>query len=301
MKEAGKILAYAAAVVIAGCLLAPPLWWGAQALVDAGLAPFLAPFPFPKYVNRGVLIAAVLLLVPFLRWVGVTSPAALGVAPNRRRWQHLGAGVGIGLAGLLVVASVLMAVGMFRWRKHIHVGPIAAVVAGAWVVAILEEVFFRGALLGVVRRRLSWPKALTFVSLLFAALHFIKSPKRYPDVADVGWLTGFRVAPELLWQWSEPRLVVGGFTTLVLVGAILGYSVVKTRSLYFAVGLHAGWVMALRGFDYLTTRQAEASMWFGKDLVTGLAPVLMLLVTFAVVVLILRRLPAAPDTRELPS
>jgi hypothetical protein len=45
----------------------------------------------------------------------------------------------------------------------------------------------------------------------------------------------------------------------------------------------------------------KVSIWFGRDLVTGLAPVLMLVVTFVVLVFVLRRLGAARSAQEASS
>jgi uncharacterized protein len=290
LRQAAKIVAYAAAVVILGCALAPLLWWGGRALVDSGSAPFLAEFAFPKYFNRAVLVSALLLAWPLLRWLGVRSWRELGLDPNPRRFVHLGTGWGIAVTGLMLVALLLLAIGKFKLRKHWHMDTIVSRTISAWVVAVIEESFFRGALLGVLRRHLPWPKALAFVSVFFGCLHFVRPPKHFAPMGEITVWSGFELLPQLLWQWGNPRLVVGGLLTLILVGAILGYSVIKTRSLYFAVGLHAGWVMALKIFDHLAKRKMKVSFWFGRDLVTGLGPVLMLGLTFAVVALVLRRL-----------
>ncbi len=292
MREAGKILAYFAAVVVGGCLLAPPLFWAGRALADAGIAPFLGQFEFPRYFNRAVLIVALGLLWPLLAWLGVRRFEDLDLDRNPQRFRHLGVGLGIALGGLTLVAILLIAIGRFKLRKKWGLEPIGMRVFSAFVVAIIEETFFRGALLGVLRRHLSWQKALAFNSVFFAAVHFIRPPKQFPPILEVEWTSGFTLVPDLLWQFGNPRLLVGGLVTLVLVGVILGYSVIRTRSLYLAIGLHAGWVMGLRTFDYLTRRKLKSSMWFGKDLMTGLGPVLMLTVTFVIVALVVRRMTA---------
>ena len=82
-----------------------------------------------------------------------------------------------------------------------------------------------------------------------------------------------------------------GLVYLVLVGWILGYTVVRTRSLYMAIGLHAGWVFALRSFSGLTRRNAEPSLWFGAELQTGLASLLLLAATLAALMWLLRIKP----------
>ena len=96
---------------------------------------------------------------------------------------------------------------------------------------------------------------------------------------QVDWYSGFELLPKSFWQFREPELFFGGFLTLCLVGWVLGYTVIKTRSLFMALGLHAGWVFALRSFQFVTRKAGENSIWFGQNLLTGLAPILLLVAT----------------------
>ena len=85
-----KILAYTAAVIVVGCLLAPPLYWAGHAVAAAGIAPELGRFGFAKFFNRAVLVAAVVLAWPLLRWLGIRQMADAGLAPNPARCRHPG-------------------------------------------------------------------------------------------------------------------------------------------------------------------------------------------------------------------
>ncbi len=287
MKEAAKILLYTAAVLVAGCLLAPPLYWAGRALVTT--IPALEGHGFSRYWNRAVLVCALALAFPFLRSLGIGRWQDLQLEPNPRRWRDLGVGVLVGVVGLWLVAAVKIAVGRAKLRGHPRWDDVATGFVTAVIVAIVEEAFFRGALFGVLRRQLSWPRALAFLSVVFAALHFLKLPKKHPEMTDVDWLAGFRLFPQMLYQFGKPELVVGGFVTLVLVGWVLGYAVVRTRSLYLSIGLHGGWVFALKSFEALAKKKGHSSAWFGKNLLTGFGPVLLLIVTLAVMTLLLAR------------
>ena len=85
-------------------------------------------------------------------------------------------------------------------------------------VALLEEALFRGALQGVVRRTATDGAALVFVAALFAAVHFLKPPENAVAPHEVAWWSGFALVPQAFWQFGEPKLLLGGFTTLFLVG-----------------------------------------------------------------------------------
>ena len=287
MKIVVKILLYTVAVFVVGCLLAPPFYWLGRWAVDADLLPQIEGFGFQKYFNRAILVIALISVWPFLRWIGVRRWTDLGLEPNPHRFKDLAWGIGVGLVGLWIVAllSILTDAAWLRtseWHK------LLAILATAVTVPILEEALFRGALFGLLRRNLSWPTALGFLSFFFAVIHFLKKPHGAPRITDVHWYSGFEHLPRIFWQFGEPQLVIGGWVSLFLVGWILGYTVVRTRSLYWAMGLHGGWIFALQSFSRFSDRRGT-SIWFGNDIKTGLAPVLLLLCTLAVVHFLLRQ------------
>ena len=95
--------------------------------------------------------------------------------------------------------------------------------------------------------------------------------------------------PGHLWQFGEPTLLIGSLPTYFLVGATLAYTVVQTNSLAFAIGLHAGWVFALRGFGFLSRRVGEPTVWLGRDLISGIIPALLVGLTWLILVQMFRR------------
>ena len=43
---------------------------------------------------------------------------------------------------------------------------------------------------------------------------------------------------------------------------ILALAYQRTGTLYFSIGLHAGWIFWLKSYGFLTNSQAEAGTWF---------------------------------------
>jgi len=298
MRVLFKILVFTAVTLVLGCLLAPPLYWLGHAVAAAGYFPDLAEFEFHRYFNRAVLVAAFIMVWPLLRVLGIRRWADLGLTPNPARWRHLGAGFAMSTMGLAVVGALMVVAGRAFWRSRMALDALPGAMLSAVTVGLLEESFFRGALLGALRRTFRWPRALGVLSLVFASLHFLKPPPGF-RIDDVTWTSGFVLFPRLFWQYADPRLLVGGLLTILLVGLVLGYAVIRTRSLYLSLGLHIGWVFSLKGFGQLARVRGTPTLWLGSDLLTGLAPVLLVAATWAAVAYLYRD-RGDPTPRAVP-
>lgn len=294
LKPIAKILAYVGVVVCGGALLAPPLYWLGQWVVRADVLPALRPFGFEKYFNRAILLWALAGLWPFMRALGLRRWGDLRLQPNPRRWRHLLGGALLAVGGFALVAAALLGTHHLEVRGSPTAVDVGAALLTAGFVAVVEETLFRGALLGVLRRSLPWVHALFFLSVFFAVLHFIKPDPAHQRITDVGWGSGFALLPHVFWQFGEPRLVLGTLVTLVAMGWTLGYTVVRTGSLYLAIGMHAGWVFGLKVLASCTNRLGSPSIWVGDDLRSGLVPTSLMLVTFATVFFLLRDRSTVP-------
>ena len=86
-------------------------------------------------------------------------------------------------------------------------------------------------------------------------------------------------------------LVAAAFTTLFLIAWVLADARLRTRSLWLPVGLHAGWICGNALFNRLAHRQNIAMPWIGKNLLVGLVPLAVCLITWGLLALLLRRQP----------
>lgn len=289
VKTVLKIVVGATLILVLAALLAPPVYWLGRALVTHGIVPALASVKFHSYFNRTALILGLAGLWPLLRWLGVRHIADLQLSANPRRFADIGLGFIIGAGGFTLVLALLAMGGYVRLRATLPWGDAWMFFLTALVVPLIEEPFFRGALFGSLRRAMPWPWALAFLSFFFAILHFLGPRPGGPKVSGEQWTAGFRLVGQLFWQFAEPQRVAWGWVTLFLVGWALGYTVVKTRSLYLALGLHSGWVLAMRFYDEFMRRPIKTTSWIGKDVRMGVAPVLLLAATVLLLILILGR------------
>jgi uncharacterized protein len=291
----GKIVLYFIAVFALGAVLAPPLFWTAGKLRPVaeergwisyelkaggtreaeGWAAFLAP-DFAKISNRAVLLAAVVLLWPLFRSLRIRSLAELGIENNPHRWRDFAAGWGIAVAVMAVLGVVLLKLGVYKMKDDPPWGDLIGIAATGITVGLLEEWMFRAAILGSFRRSLGTWSSLACVSALFSILHFLKPPDTAISPEQVGWLSGFALFPHRFANFSQPLLLLGGFTTLFAFGWVCGWAVIRTRGLALAIGFHAGMVLGKFGFNRLTTRpknMRDLLPWIGTDMTVGLVGV----------------------------
>jgi membrane protease YdiL (CAAX protease family) len=162
-------------------------------------------------------------------------------------------------------------------------------------VAFIEESLFRGAFLGVFLRTMGKWRAVFVMSAIFSVLHFIKPTEIEIAPADVHWYSGFALLPATFSQFSQPAMIGAMFTTLFAVGWVLGYTTIKTRSLWMAIGLHAGWIICVQGFGKFAKLSKNQLPWIGTELRIGIAPLLAVVATGLVCWFFLRREPKRLD------
>ncbi len=261
MRPLRAALIYVAAVLVCGALVAPWAYHFAQA--SAENLPGLAQQPFHRFVNRAILVAALVGLWPFLRAVGLNSGAALGLTGQPHQLRRLTVGLLVGVGTVVLVAGCVFVAGARRLDPALA-GPgwlpkLVGIVGTAAVVGTLEEVLFRGALFGALRKVWHWTFALGISSVLFAVAHFIQSARW---VGSVGWASGFIVLGRMFEGFCCWHRVMPAFVNLVLVGVALGVAYHRTGSLHFSIGLHAGWIFALKLYGWLTAPTAQPATWW---------------------------------------
>ncbi|MFL5538198.1 MAG: type II CAAX prenyl endopeptidase Rce1 family protein, partial [Longimicrobiaceae bacterium] len=152
------------AVFAGGALLAPWLHDALQALAPGTK---LARTPFARVVNRALLLMALLGTPFYVRASGIRRWADVGVDPRRLRWWRVAAGFALGFFSLAAVCGVALAAGARTLSPRTPgqlAGQFAGALATALFVAVIEELLFRGAIFGGLRRAMPWMAALVLSS-----------------------------------------------------------------------------------------------------------------------------------------
>jgi membrane protease YdiL (CAAX protease family) len=282
---------YLIVMFLGGALLAPWLYRLAQTVAPS--FPHLAQTPFHRFMDRAFLILALAGLWPLLRAFGATSGREIGLVPPNGQWGKFSGGLLLGFVTMAVVAGTAIGCGdrtlAQNLTAHKIVGTFFNAMAAAAVVAVLEEILFRGGILGGLRRIFYWPLALAASSLIYALVHFLQ---RAELTGAVAWNSGLVLLPQMLRGLVDFYALVPGFFTLTLAGLLLGLAYLRTGNLYFSIGLHAGWVFWLKTYGAFTADTRHAAGWFcgsGK-LIDGWLAFLVLAVALA----LFRFLPLTP-------
>ena len=83
-------------------------------------------------------------------------------------------------------------------------------------------------------------------------------------------------------QLGDPYFLAAEFAVLFAIGLVLGWVRMKTASLWLAIGLHAGWVFAIKTLNPLMVRDfpPEKHMpWLGDTMRVGAVSCIAVLLT----------------------
>ncbi|MFM8469555.1 MAG: lysostaphin resistance A-like protein [Limisphaerales bacterium] len=301
MRAAGILLSWFASVLLAAALLAPWVFHlGQWASGEVAALKGLGAQPFHRYLNRCLLLVAVAGLWPLARALQLTSVRALGVGWRVGSGRMLGLGLAIGFGSLLVAAALMALVGVrsfnFSHAPQVLLQLAVNATLSAVAVAVLEELFFRGVVFGALRTSLSVPAAIAVSSVIYSALHFLA---RVEYAGTVGWASGLALLPAMLAGLVSPENLAPAGLTLAVGGAVLALAYQRTGSLWFAIGLHAGWVFWLKVFKTVTSpgTGVGGAFWGTEKLLDGWLALLVMVVLFAGVARSrwLGQAPAVPD------
>ncbi len=216
---------------------------------------------FGRYFSRSLSFSALIFLPVLFRRIREIKAGDVSVisGENRMDW---GRGFTQLATGCLIAGGVLWALVLVLHTTGAYlkipnppsVGKfLAAVLVPAAAASIVEEVLFRGVLLGLWMRSARPFSACVASSVLFAFLHFLDPPAGFAVVDPAAATAGFKLLGGILFHFTEPRFFVTDFATLFLLGMVLAWARVRTGALWFSIGLHAGVVLAFKSSNLLFT------------------------------------------------
>jgi membrane protease YdiL (CAAX protease family) len=302
-----KLLLYLLAVMVGGALFAPVLFdLGHQALAwmktspagESGPARWLADSidraSFTRFFNRAVLVCALLFIGPLLRSLKLDRsllPAWRPLSTGLRQWL-LGFALAAGL--LLLMGFTCHELGAYRLRSSPGWTRLGEPITAALGAGIVEEIFFRALLLGLLLRTMTTRSAVFWSTFIFAIVHFMKPPDGWKLADDqVVWSSGFAVLAQIARGFGDIDFLLAEFATLFAVGWVLTQARMRTGMLWAGIGLHGGWVFGLKWFSGVMSPLPGWLPWIGPNLKVGLLPLAMVLLTGWISLRLLPRHPPA--------
>jgi membrane protease YdiL (CAAX protease family) len=223
--------------------------------------------PPRRVMGRLAQIYILLGLWPFLKLLRLDSKTALGFGIPRRRFLLE---VVIGwLLGVAILAALVWALLTLRVRVPdipsdglvlFVLEKAVAALLGGLLIGLLEELFFRGALYGAIRRRSGVREAVVWSAALYALLHFMK-PHDLPAGVPFDWAGSWAMFAGVftgLVDWRH----LDSMLALFLVGVFLALVRERAGHIAWGVGLHAGWVFVIQLSRRLTDDNESATLAF---------------------------------------
>ncbi|MBX7145135.1 MAG: CPBP family intramembrane metalloprotease [Oligoflexia bacterium] len=258
-------------------------------------------WPFSRVFDRVILFVLVVgLIIARKRFsLNALKPFFVrGSRPDRLR------DLSVGVVVALLSASALLTISVgdeLTWAGRSWGAVVARfpkLLVGALAVSVIEESLFRVLLFGKLARTLPVAAAAVIASLLYALAHFVTPDKSFVFVSGDA-LIGFEYVAHVLAKGLDLALLPA-FAGLFLVGLVLCFSLMRTGSIYLGIGLHAGWVMAVKLSGFIT--DAAPGVSFANDLLRRYflvarpeAWVSFLVVTMIVYFITQRRATKAPE------
>lgn len=304
-----KILLFLLGTMFLGALLAPALYLGGKEIVAAGwleggwldgLHDSMARARFSRYFNRSILLSGAILLGPTLRWIRVGKQREVEsgtwhdrilrqfqLVPNPWWWSHLFVGIVLAGGTLLLLGWFYVTQGWYTLRATGKplVNLLLEALGTGLAVGLLEEFVFRGALQSIAAKLMKPRLLYVVIAVFFAVIHFFNPPQGLEAgevTATTGlWMIG-QIFEHFFSQFATPSFLLAEFAVLFAIGLVLGYTRMKTRSLWLGIGLHAGWVFGVKTLSPCTVRAfapGEMMPWLGETLRVGAVSCLVVLLT----------------------
>jgi len=215
---------------------------------------------FERVTTRCVMIVAALILYPVIRMTGLLPQVKSGLTGSPDRYRDLGISILVGAVSMSLLFLAGWYFDAFAISPKLNgfgafIKKFSGFLVGAAFIGLFEEIFFRGFVFGSLRIRLGFPVALVVSSIIFSGIHFFRP--LYPvEIIEAEWSSGFALIPHMFarFVWPNDTLFAA---TLFVMGLTLATYYHKRGNLYFIMGLHGGWVLAMQTGAYLFNRNRD--------------------------------------------
>lgn len=267
LKQYKKVLLLYLFILFISSLLAPLIKIAADMLIpQSALVTDLlnykhGSYDFGKVMRRIIMGVAILVIFFFRKPLMINSFSTIGIKHTSGWWKHLQTGFFLSTGMFILYTAFLFITG----AKILQIDAkspgdlffqLFKILLIAGLVGCIEEIFFRGFILQSFLRDMHTISAVCASSLFYSLLHFFKAKLLvFPGFQPlVGFMVIYQSFSNMIVNFTA---ILPTMIGLFLVGVVLSYACLRTNSLYFAIGLHAGWVFLIKTnillFDHVGT------------------------------------------------
>lgn len=252
-------LAYFAIALLCGVLLAYPLHLILSNWFE---------LDFDRVVARTVLLMVILLLFAVCKILKINSWQKIGFTTGRKAfYADLFKGIGLGvlimlpvIGGLLLTQNRVLDAGWEVSFGNVLALLLTALVAGI-LIGLIEETLFRGAMFTAIKQQSSFLFAAITTSFIYALVHFLQ-PTIEINPDTLNWTSGFTFLQDALFQLTKVSEIFDSFVALFLAGALLAIIRLRSNRIALCIGIHAGWVLAIKVFKRVTDSNPHSDFAF---------------------------------------
>ncbi len=241
-------------------------------LLSAFLAPLLfkiLPFKFERIFNRLIMIGSLASIFIFVRFK-MDWLKDYGLAWKKDSLPFFGKAFLCAWGILVLLSATKVVLGVSGWQPRdfpflTFATRIVTDLFAGLLIGVIEEFFFRGFVFRSFLNRFKWPvvPAVIAANIFYSVVHFVSVKKPpigpNPDFFDSLKLVAAPFASLAEWQTLWPAAV-----GLFIFGLILNHVVIRTGSLYPAIGLHAGAVFFIKSDALLVDSIKGTTLLFGS-------------------------------------
>ena len=239
--------------------------WIYQVLQRVSTPDSVLDAPFYRVMSRVVLVMVALVLYPAYTLSGFKGRSDWGLPTCPGRWKKVGLGLGLGIVSMLVVYLLGVALGVFVWdtrgKPEAYIfRKVFQIILGGLFIGFFEEILFRGFIFNALRKSGGLILGILLSSFFFSIIHFMRPVD--PEVMN-RWYSGFLLFGDLFARAGRDFFQEAG--TLFCMGVVLATLSYWMKSVYVAVGLHAGWVWVMMFFRLFTENQNNLVWLYGTN------------------------------------
>jgi uncharacterized protein len=187
--------------------------------------PDVKPFHFSKILSRTLTVVLFFVMIWFCKSIEKRPLISYGLETDPTTIRLLFGGFLLGIFSMLTLVALHLnfydsSIQIKELSIHFYINLIFQFFV-VFTIALVEEWFFRGFLLDILSNDYGNRNGVIISSFIFAMTHFVR-------------------------QITEISHLIPEFIGLFLIGTILAYSTIHSGSLYFSIGIHAGWVYIVK-------------------------------------------------------